>query len=469
MPHKYLPRLGAGVLAASCVAAALLAGCNDSTSPGARARLLLSVESTPGDTAAQLAVSVSAARSDSAVLRELRVYVDSARRPTPVATEAAHYSVFVLGAVAPLGGPGAHTVTVAVTDTAGRTLSASFTRTVVLDSVAYTAAALPDLGAGATPAFIHPSGTVAGAVTTPDGRERPAVWRDGQLRVLPVTDSLDATAQRVNAAGDVLLQYRSRSVADTAFVFVRVLRADGALFPIGPWLWTPPPLGTNTYPTQRVCCSTAGDLNDARRAVASYGGVSAFMYSGAGSVVFDVAAGQPADTVRSTLAFINGASQIVGAQSTGGLYNTTYLVARGFTPAGLPPQSPASVCDWVGRYSTTVPLGLDDAGNVLARWCGNPALLSSAGSVWLDRYLGTGLTTLRLSQQGGVVAAFDSTAGSLLVWRASTRRAARVVVAGGGWRVVGLAGVTPGGVIAARAVGQATGRTAALLLTPAAP
>lgn len=452
---------------AALVLATALAACGDpqgpseGQGPSAAPRLLLSVDAAPGDTAAQVAVGVSAVRSDSAALRELRVYVDSASRPTPVAADTARYTRRVLGAVAYLGGPGRHTVTVAVTDTTGRTLSARFTRTVTLDSVAYTAAALPDLGAGATPEFIHPGGAVAGAVTTADGRERPAVWRGGQLRVLPVTDSLDATARRVNAAGDVLLQYRPRGGADTAFASVRVLRADGALFTLGPWRWA------NLYPAHPMqCCSVAGDLNDARQAVASRLNVDSPLALGPASVVFDVAAGQVADTVPGTLAFVNGVGQIAGARGGTPYFGGIELVARGFTPAGRPAEAPASVCDWVGRYSTTVPLGLDDAANVLARWCGNPVLLSPGGSVWLDRYLGPKLTTLRLSQQGGVVAALDSASGTLLVWRADTRRAARVEIAGGRWRVVRLAGVTAAGAIAARAVEAGTGRAAALLLTP---
>lgn len=473
-----LPRLAAPVL----VLTAAVVGCSDSTAPGSAARLVLTVDTAPGDTAAQLGFALTAARSDSAPPSELRVYVDSATQPFPVATARPTYSrTLVLGVVAFLPGPGRHTVTAALTDSAGRIVSGSFTRTVTFDSVAYAAAPLPDLGAGATAEFIHANGTVSGSVTTPAGRQRPAVWRGGQLAVVAATDSLDATATRVNAAGDVLLQYRPRTGADSAFGLARVLRADGAVLTIGPWDWTYVSAG-QAYPN-RLCCTYASDLSDARQAVAR--GPFAYVdYLRAGSVMLDVVTGQ-VDTLRAQLVAVNGAGQAVGTTATGGLYNTVRLVGRGFTPPGLPAQTAPRSCDPIAsRFTETLPFALDDAGNVLARYCGSPALLGpGAGGVFLDRVFGAFVDRatqldarnpgypalpIRLSRQGGRVAAFDSAANALYLWRADTRRTARVGVAGG-WRLTRLAGVNAGGAIAAEGLAPGADRPVVLVLTPAAP
>lgn len=453
----------AGRTVAATAALSALAACSDTTSPPppSAPRLVLSIEM-PGDSASQLGVGLTAALSDSAAIRELRVYVDSARASLPAAVLVWPGSETPLtlplprsiGTVVSLPGPGRYSITAAVTDSGGRVVSSSFTRTVTLDSTPYTATPLPDLGAGATAVWIHADGTVTGSVTTPAGRRRPAFWRGGQLTMVAATDSGDATAVRVNAAGDVLLQYQLLNPLDTTFRSPRVLRADGTVLTFGGY---------------GGCCLIAGDLTDTRRALAYTGTpVPEFNYPIAPSAtVLDVASAQRVDSARGNFVALNGAGQALGHTVSFNPAFSSNLVTRGFTLPPWPVGPMANVCPYQGSHVNVHidPLGLDEVGNVLATECRNAALLSAAGSVWLDRYFGRVPTAFRLSRQGGVVAALDTAAGALMVWRADTRRTARVAVAGG-WRITTLGAVNATGAIAAQGV-DASGRRAALLLTPA--
>jgi hypothetical protein len=82
----------------------------------------------------------------------------------------------------------------------------------------------------------------------------------------------------------------------------------------------------------------------------------------------------------------------------------------------------------------------------------------------VDRYVGRG--TAHLSRSGGVVASLDS-AGAIWVWRVGSAAAARLRVDGDPWRFDSLGAVNASGQIAAQGVDRASGRRAALLLTPA--
>ena len=89
MLRKYLPRFTAGVLAASPLA--VPAGCGDPAGPAAPPRLVLTAALPAGDSAAQFGVEVTAALRDSAAIREVRLYVDSASGRPPQQAVRFHY------------------------------------------------------------------------------------------------------------------------------------------------------------------------------------------------------------------------------------------------------------------------------------------------------------------------------------------------------------------------------------------
>ncbi len=477
MRHKYLPRVWTVVLG---LGGALGAGaglaCSDSTAPATRgAQLALSLETPPSDSLGQLGVGISVMRSDSALLRDVRVYVDSGAASAQVATipglsrvdEPYGPAKRWAGAVA-LPGPGRHTMTVVGIDTLGRALSASVAWTVRLPGEAYALAALPDSGHSSGTRFVHTDGTVAGWIGGADGRHRAALWRNGITTVLATPDSFSATATRVNASGDVLLELRPGSTPTTQGDYVRVRRADGAtLLVVGPHSasYHATNGSRDTTITFAACCTAGVDLTDTRLAVGASDQAPVFDYY---SVVLDVARGTRVDSTRGLLVALNNAGQSVESFTYyGGPYIGMGLFPHGFTMAGLPNARVASECDLVGRWFTLVPIDLDESANVLASYCGNPVWLPTVAgtSRWLDRAVGRS-KAVHLSRTGGIIASLDS-AGAIYLWRPATNRTTQVQIAGGAWRIDSLAAVNASGQIAAHGVERATGRGAALLLTPA--
>jgi hypothetical protein len=352
--------------------------------------------------------------------------------------------------------PGVHRFVVRTADSGTTDRGVSFTRTFVIPDVPYAVAALPDLGVAAGAVGINEGGDVAGWVTTAEGHLRPAVWRrgarGGALEVVPTAaDANRVVAVRVNAAGDILLQYRSGSGP-----FVRVRRSDGVELPVG----LPGP-GAWPYVNLPSCCSLAADLTEARQALGTTHD-SFFAYRAA---VLDVARGVIVDSAVSRLTTMNESGQAAGTLSNAPtLYISTWLDTRGFTSPPHPRGAVYSVCDLPGRYGYTTAIDLDDDANVLASWCGNPVLLPNGGEgVWVDRHVGRG--EVHLSKRGGLVASLDS-AGAIHLWRLGTTTTSRARLLDTRWRVDRLAGVTSSGAIAAQGV-DAAGRRAALLLVPA--
>jgi hypothetical protein len=364
-------------------------------------------------------------------------------------------------------------ITVAVTDTAGAVASASVTRTFRLPIVRYAATRLPDLGYGAVASALNPGGDAAGYVVTAGGRKRPAVWRNGELSLLPVADTLDVIATRINASGDVLLQYPRRfwvpGTSVTGYTSARALRADGALVPIGPMYvqLRPPDVGGLT------CCDLAGDLNDRRQAVASNEPRDPFTVS----LRLDLGTGVVDTTLGEEYTRINNAGQRAGTRY---MSRASALRTDGF-PAPPGPAGPRAggYCYAGGgsSYSSyATPVDLDDAANLLVQYgCGGTyGYHSAAGSVWLDRYLprpaeplaATVWGNIRLSRQGGIVAALDS-AGAVHVWNAGTRRTVRAAAETAPFRFDGLGAVNAAGRVAVHGTDPATGRGAAFLLDPA--
>lgn len=480
MRHKYLPRVDGVVLGlGAAVAVGAMLACSDTTGPGAYGpALVLTLETPPSDSLGQLGVALRVARSDSALLKEVRIYVDSTAGTQ--ATSATTYCCSGTGnrfwSVVTFPGPGRHTVTVVGVDTTGRALGASAAWTVRLEGVTYTMAVLPDSGRDGGTRFVHADGTVTGWVGGQNGHRRPAVWRGGALTVLGAIDSLDGTATRVNTAGDVLLEYSRDTVpyAGAGWVLprgVRVRRADGTTFPVGPNRYARIYPGVNIKPdTVTTCCDFGADLTESRLALGTSTLYPETYPDGASpyaSSVLGVARGARVDSMTASFVRLNEAGQGVGSARTAGLYRTTYLVTRGFKPAALPDATPASDCDRVGRFSTLEPVDLDESANVLAKWCGNPVWLPPAGgtSLWLDRVVGRS-TAVHLSRTGQIVVSLD-TAGAIYLWHPATNRTTQVRIAGGAWRINSLAAVNASGQIAAHGVERATGRAAALLLTPA--
>ncbi len=139
-------------------------------------------------------------------LKTVRLYVDSAAGSSPQQTHVVADGTRGQTLVAVVPGPGRHTLTVAVVDSAGRSVSASATRVFALPEVAYTATALPDLGGGANAVHVNPAGDVAGWVSDAGGAQQPAGWKAGTLTALPLPPGTSgAVARRVNTAGDVLV------------------------------------------------------------------------------------------------------------------------------------------------------------------------------------------------------------------------------------------------------------------------
>lgn len=444
-------------------------GCSDSTGPGSgsgatAATLVLTFATPPSDSLGQRTVAFSVARSDSARLSRVQFYVDSgagstAQDAVSSVVEPAYGSMpaAVWRATALLPGPGRHTITVVGVDTAGRALGASAAWTVRIPTEAYILSALPDSGAGGEAFFVHANGTVAGSVVSADGRERAALWRNGALSILALPDSFHGAAKRVNAAGDVLLDGGRFPSApwSPGSTWASVLRADGTLLPIGP---------------TSACCTVAADLTETRLALGSLN----VPYQGQApnppyaTLVLDVARGVRVDSMTGSFVALNTAGQALGAQSDAvtGDYSNVTLIRRGFTSAPAPDGGIS--CDLYGRYTIVEPIDLDESADVLAAYCGT-------GFVWLPPAGGTGRwlypvlgpsQAVHLSRTGGVVASLDPT-GAIYLWRPATNRVTQVQVASGAWKIDALASVNASGQIAAHGVETATGRKAALLLTPA--
>ncbi|HEY0778575.1 MAG TPA: hypothetical protein VGD56_11475 [Gemmatirosa sp.] len=351
MRHKYLPRFATSVLALGCgLALGAVAGCRDSTGPPTSGpRLLVAFESPAGDALAQLGVGATVTRSDSALMRTVLISVDSGAAHStaggllpgrPFLSPSGPASVWT-GVVA-LPGVGRHTITVVAVDTVGHTLTTSAAWTVRLASEAYTATALPDSGHGAGTRFVHATGTVTGWIGGSAGRRRPAVWRRGALAVVGAIDSVDGAATRVNAAGDVLLEYGAS---------VRVLRTDGTTVAVPSTTYTYPTESGGTYSYQ-VCCNVGADLTDTRFAV---GTTLQFQPYGYASSVLDVARGVGVDSALGQIVALNDAGQsvetvtdalIVALNDAGqsvetvtdafSLYMSTYLVPHGFKVGAFP-------------------------------------------------------------------------------------------------------------------------------------
>lgn len=458
MLHKYLPRVGAGVLAsvAGTALPLVIAACGDPAGPGPNDPLALTLDVPAGDSVAQLGVRAVVTRRDSTPAAVLRVWVDSAAGGLPAYTlNATGVSTSVLVFVP---GPGRHAITAALDVPGGVPVSRSVTRTFALPQRAYAVAALPDLGFGGGAEFVHANGTVTGWVATAGGRRQGAVWRGGVLSVVETPDTLDVVATRVNAAGDVLLRV-GPAISDTPATSVWVLRADGARLQIGPLRSTivlpPPGLPRDV----RTCCERAADLNERREAVA--GPQSPTIYPNS-SAIFDVAAGRLTDTLSTAVVALNDRGQRLSERPDGGylLYGLE-LPARPFRPETVP-------LPWcVSGHPVEVAYGLDNTGAVLTSYCSVLALRSASETVWLDTYLGDPRQAL-LARDGGMVAAKDWE-GRLLRWSATTRRGEQLRLADGAWRVESVTAVNGAGAISAYGTNAATGRAAALLLTPAAP
>ena len=417
-----------------------------------------------GDTIRQRGIEVSATLAAGARMRQLQVYVDSGTPAQTVTTyDFARFAPEGVPAVSDLpvavATPGVHTITVVARGTStGRDGSARLSRTFVIAEAAYAATALPDLGGGANARALSAGGDVAGWVAAAGGRKRAAVWRGGELRVLPLADTTDVVATRVNDAGDVLLQPPPNFLA-ASLRGVRVLRADGTVLTVGPLTATQPSWARG----REICCDLAADLTEGRRAVGTTFGVFPSR-----SAVLDVATGRLVDSSDARLLTMNARGQAAGTLTSELSYGLQgrELVAVGFTPSSRPPGPTARQCDPIaGRWTTFVPIDLDDDTNLLASWCDNPVYLPAAGvGTWLDRLLGQ-ITAVRMSPRGGWVVALDS-AGALHTWRPGVVGVARVRVAGDPWRFDSLGAVNAAGAIAAHGVERATGRGIALLLTP---
>ncbi len=454
MSHKYLPRLPRGVLPAIAIAA-----CGDPAGPADDATpVALDVSVAADAPVAQRGFEVVVTLRDGVPIRGARVVADSGTADQRVFrwVYEGHTWAPTARVVVFAPGGGRRRFTVVVSDTAGRTAGTSFERTFEFADLAYAAAPLPDLGAGGNARALNARGDAAGWVLDARGRQRPAVWRAGVLEVLSAgaSDTAGAVATRINAAGDVLLQLALPSADGTA---VRVRRSDGALLTVGPLKYRQPPQAV----TFDACCRVAADLSDDRKAL----GASAAYVLGARTAVLDVQTGAVVDSVDGHLGVLANGAQSAG-YTVGGYANAgRSLWTRGFPSPGLPAGTPASICDRPGRYSTTVPVDIDGDANLLVSYCGSPAYLPRAGApAWVDRYVGPG--TAHLSRDGGVVASLDST-GAIWVWRVGTAAAARLRVAGDPWRFDSLGAVNASGQIAAQGVDRASGRRAALLLTPA--
>ncbi len=448
---------------AATLAAGALAACGDPSGPsGPTSPVALEISVAAAAPAAQRGFEVAAALRDGRRIRHLRVFVDSGtageRRFFPYYSE--HSSRDTARALVYAPGPGRHRFTVVVTDTAETSASVSFERAFAFADAPYTAAALPDLGAGANALALNARGDVAGWVRDAQGRPRPAVWRGGTLNTFAAgaDDTTGAVATRINGAGDVLLQLAVKSWVSGAAA-VRVRRADGAVLTVGP-IQFHSPVGSFD-----ACCHVAADLSEDRRAVGASPGRTVY----ARSAVLDVAMGTLADSAYGTVTALATGGRAAG-YSLGGYHNAgAYLFTHGLTaPPPLVGRDRAPSCDYFGRYSRTIPVDLDEGGNLLVTYCGAPAYLPHAGAgtqVWVDRLVGPGRA--RLSREGGLVASLDTLGGAIWLWRVGTAAAERVRLAGDGWRVDSLGAVNAAGQIAAQGVERATGRRAALLLTPA--
>ena len=209
----------------------------------------------------------------------------------------------------------------------------------------------------------------------------------------------------------------------------------------------------------------AGDLNDHRVAIGLTPGYVDL------TARYDVTTSALIDTLSHGYTRINNAGQMVGALKVGSLYSSLSVITSGFTLPALPDGPNASRnCGSFGHMTVhDLPVDLDDTGNVLIQHdCFAYAYLSSAGSVWLDRYVGrpiSGTSGIHLSRQGGIVASLDST-GTVYVWTAATQRVIRVQVTLGGVKLDELDGVNAAGQIVVHGTDPANGKGGAFLLSP---
>lgn len=357
----------------------------------------------------------------------------------------------------PLGAPGAHVVTLIVTDTAGRTVTATLRKTLQLPEAPYTITALPDAGGSDADALAFSAGgAVGGWVRSAAGTTRPARWDDGRLTVLdvPLPDSISAQAVRINDAGDALVQFAGGGA---------VRRADG-VFLRADTLWYSPYSGgdprARRYP---FCCLAATDLTENRQALFNTG----WQISPLATLRLDVATGAMIDTLPQLLFWRNEHGQMAGVTLSAGYgYPSFYFTGVGLPTYGQIEGLRRSTCDWLGRSTRTAPISLADDGTALVDGCGNIALQPGDGrpGAYVHRKLGT-VTTARLSRDGRLVAGLTPH-GALHLWTVATGEVRRLALPAG-WTVDRLHAVHGSGAVAAHGVQAGTGRPAALLLTPA--
>jgi len=190
MPTPLVPRTA--VLAALGAAAALTVACDRLPFVGPRGPttdLEVAVVAPLGDTLTQLGIDVRAALSGIAQIHTLM-----SERVHPWAYDG-WYGVDSVLTAAFVPGPGRHTFTVVTADSGVHRRSVQFTRTFVITDVPYAVTALPDVGVASGARGMNEHGDVAGWVTTAEGRRRPAVWRRGQLTVVPA-GTVDAGGRR---------------------------------------------------------------------------------------------------------------------------------------------------------------------------------------------------------------------------------------------------------------------------------
>lgn len=346
-------------------------------------------------------------------------------------------------------GNGRHTFVVRATDDSGRVGTTRFTRVFQVPDAAYTVAELlaPD-GGDAWALGIGPTGAVVGRTLdarTSTGPQRALRWaRPGTAEILPAPDGGSATAIRIDAAGNVL---------GAVGGCTRIWRADGSVL-------TPSPAGSGR-------CYFSADLTET--------GV-ALLYSDRGDEVFvDLPSGSitevpPVRTERTifTAQALNDRRQTIGVR----MVDSYSWPLTSWTNTVAVPDVAYRPCEGcLGHPVRHIALALGNDGVFLAATA-EPDLvlqpLAGGRGLRLDSYVGATMYGA-MNRSGALVAALDAKDSTLYTFRTRDRAITRVRLADGGWKFDGIGAVNDRGQIAAHAVHVPSGRTRAVLVTPATP
>lgn len=415
--------------------------------PGPRSLGALSTQLPASDTLRQPGLEFTTSVSGPAAIREMYVLVDpgtAAERKVPV-TEVWYSSrplpsedyKRVSVVIPPTLPNGSHSFRVVVVDATGAVVDTSFHYVVRVPGVSYQLRYLGTLGGVDSHARgLSSTGQACGDAADPSGTIRAFAWRGGAIEPLATGDSGESSAIAIDSRGEAVGTARlDQQVAGVAW------GADGTMRR----------LESGGYRLLQVI-----DLNDERLVLGRAGvppeqwGQVAFYDLASNFITLFNLSDATAMNRRAQVIFPNVASFYL--RTIGGIGDGLTIVIPGLRPG---------TGDRFGRGYTALPIGLDDAGNVLGTLEGEPFLSMTTTAQFLtQRFPGSA----RAISPGGEVLA-QAGRDSIFIW-SPANGTRRVIVDSGPWTIDEVTKLNDRGDIIGHATNLQTGQRGAIVLSP---